>query len=199
MCTGRATSCSNTVRRHVAATNRFECTGKFLWKSLSPQQSFVAATSQKKIKSDWICATFCGDKILLQRQRFSQKFSSTLQAICRYDVSHVSHQTEAVNNSKHEGIRMGPERSAKLSINCCCWRIFFIFFFWKNNRHFRGAISFGIVDIHHWFTWSVTFTIPFVTRPSLRFFLVFPFLVNSSPPTYTRRQPKEINFVFMAF
>ena len=48
MCTGRATSCSNTVRRHVAATNRFVCTGEFLWKSLSPQQNFVAATSRKK-------------------------------------------------------------------------------------------------------------------------------------------------------
>ena len=48
MCTGRATSCSNKVRRHVAATNRFVCTGEFLWKSLSPQQNFVAATSRKK-------------------------------------------------------------------------------------------------------------------------------------------------------
>ena len=45
MCTGRATSCSNKVRRHVAATNS---TGEFLWKSLSPKQNFVAATSGKK-------------------------------------------------------------------------------------------------------------------------------------------------------
>ena len=48
MCTGRATSCSNKVRRHVAATNSFVCTGEFLWKSLSPKQNFVAATSRKK-------------------------------------------------------------------------------------------------------------------------------------------------------
>ena len=48
MCTGRATSCSNKVRRHVAATNSFVCTGEFLWKSLSPKQNFVAATSGKK-------------------------------------------------------------------------------------------------------------------------------------------------------
>ena len=41
-----ATSCSHKVRRHVAATNRFVCTGEFLWKSLSPQQNFVAATSR---------------------------------------------------------------------------------------------------------------------------------------------------------
>ena len=48
MCTGRATSCSNKVRWHVAATNCFVCTGEFLWKSLSPQQNFVAATRRKK-------------------------------------------------------------------------------------------------------------------------------------------------------
>ena len=48
MCTGRATSCSNKVRRHVATTNSFVCTGEFLWKSLSPKQNFVAATSRKK-------------------------------------------------------------------------------------------------------------------------------------------------------
>ena len=48
MWTGGATSCSNTVRRHVAATNRFMCTGEFLWKSLSPQRNFVTATSHKK-------------------------------------------------------------------------------------------------------------------------------------------------------
>ena len=48
-CTGRATSCSNKVRRRVAATNRFVCIGEFLCGiSLSPQQNFVAATSRKK-------------------------------------------------------------------------------------------------------------------------------------------------------
>ena len=30
MCTDRATSCSNKVRRRVAATNRFVCTREFL-------------------------------------------------------------------------------------------------------------------------------------------------------------------------
>ena len=75
MCTGRATSCSNTVRRHVAATNRFVCTGEFLWKFVSTTEFYYCNKSQK-IKSDWICATCCGDKILLQRQRFSQKFST---------------------------------------------------------------------------------------------------------------------------
>ena len=193
MCKGRATSCSNTVRQHVAATNRFECTGEFLWKSLSPQQSFVAATSQKKIKSDWICATFCGDKILLQRQRFSQKFSSTLQAICRYDVSHVSHQTEAVNNSKHEGIRMGPERSAKLSINCCCWRIFFIFFSEKIIVTFEGPLvlelSTFIIGLHeayhfhHTFRYPTLFTLFFCLSLPRRFFAAY---IYKAPSTRRR-------------
>ena len=39
------TSCSNTVRQQVAATNRFVCTGEFLWKSLLLQQNFVTTTS----------------------------------------------------------------------------------------------------------------------------------------------------------
>ena len=43
-----ATSCSNTLQRHVAATNRFVCAGQFLWKSLSPQHNFVTTTSRKK-------------------------------------------------------------------------------------------------------------------------------------------------------
>ena len=43
--TGLATSCSNMLRRHIAATNHFVCTREFLWKSLSPQQNFLAITS----------------------------------------------------------------------------------------------------------------------------------------------------------
>ena len=84
--TGRATSCSNKVRRHVAATNSFVCTGEFLGKSLSLQRKCRCNKSQK-IKSGWICVTCCGDKILLQRQRSSQKLSSTREAICLCDMS----------------------------------------------------------------------------------------------------------------
>ena len=46
MCRGPSTSCTNTLRRHVATTNRLVCTGEFLRKSFSLQQSFVAATSR---------------------------------------------------------------------------------------------------------------------------------------------------------
>ena len=48
VCTGRVNSCSNTLGLHVAATNRFACTGEFVWKSLSLQQNFDVATSRKK-------------------------------------------------------------------------------------------------------------------------------------------------------
>ena len=51
MCTGPATSCSNKLRRHVAATTRFMCAGEFWWKSLSLQQSFVAATSSTRLQN----------------------------------------------------------------------------------------------------------------------------------------------------
>ena len=79
-----ATSCSNMLRRHIA-TNRFVCTGEVLWKSLPLQQNFVAACNKShKFCQIWFFATCCCDKILLQRQRFSQNFSSTHEAICPF-------------------------------------------------------------------------------------------------------------------
>ena len=60
MCTGRVTSCSNTVRQHVTVTNCFVCTGEFLWKSLLLQQVTLN-----------LCNLLLW-QILLQRQRFSQ-------------------------------------------------------------------------------------------------------------------------------
>ena len=68
MFTGRAISCSNTVRRHIVATNRFVCTGEFLSKPLSPQQNFVAVTSRKKsnrtefVRLVAVTKFCCGDK-----------------------------------------------------------------------------------------------------------------------------------------
>ena len=49
------------IRRHVAGTNRFVCTGEFLWKSLSLQQN-LSPQQVAQIQSDLI---FCD---LLQRQ-----------------------------------------------------------------------------------------------------------------------------------
>ena len=47
---------------------------------------FCCCNKSQKIKSNWICATCCGDKILLEQQIFT-KFSSTHEAICRCNVS----------------------------------------------------------------------------------------------------------------
>ena len=43
--TGLATSCCNMLWQHIMETNHFVCTGEILWKNLSLQQNFVAATS----------------------------------------------------------------------------------------------------------------------------------------------------------
>ena len=75
------------LMRHVAATNRFECTENFFWKSLSLQQNIVAAISRTNSVWFYFFLACCSEIILLRRQRFSQKFSSTLTAICCCDVS----------------------------------------------------------------------------------------------------------------
>ena len=66
LCTGPATSCSNTLRRHVAATSRFVCTGEFcknlrLCNRIFSQQQVAQILSDyhiqrltgKDIKQDW--------------------------------------------------------------------------------------------------------------------------------------------------
>ena len=40
----------------------------------------------QKLKSDSICAICCGNKILLQRQRFLQKSSTTQEVVCLCDT-----------------------------------------------------------------------------------------------------------------
>ena len=92
-CKPAIASCRNMLRRHLAATNRFECTGEILWKSLSLQQNFVAATSHTKFCLIWFFATCCCDKILLQK---IQKFSTTHEPICHCDVSCCSNLSPSV-------------------------------------------------------------------------------------------------------
>ena len=79
------------LQQHVAATRRSDKSLRVYWKmfvkiSVSATE-FCRSNLLQKIKSDRICATCRGDKILLQRQRFSPNFSSTHEAICRCDVS----------------------------------------------------------------------------------------------------------------
>ena len=84
--TDRATSCSNTVRRHVATTNRFVCTGEF-WENLCLRNGIL---SLQQVAKNQIRLNLCD---LLRRQNsvaatnIFSKFSSTHEAICRCDVS----------------------------------------------------------------------------------------------------------------
>ena len=87
VCTGRVNSCSNTLGLHVAATNRFACTGEFVWKSLSLQQNFDVATSRKKSNQTefvrFVAATkfFCSHKDLQKNSPVhSERF---VAATCR--------------------------------------------------------------------------------------------------------------------
>ena len=90
--------------QHVVATNRFESSGEFLWKSLSLQQNLVAAKSRTNSVWFYFFLTCCSDKILLRRQRFSQKFSSALEAICCCDVSPHRVAATCRPNCTHEVI-----------------------------------------------------------------------------------------------
>ena len=85
-----ATSCSNTLQRHVAATNPLVWTEKFLWKSLSLQQNFVAATCCKKSNQTefvrLVAATkfYCRDKDFHQISPVHTK--RFVAAICRRNM-----------------------------------------------------------------------------------------------------------------
>ena len=77
------TCLGNTMQRQIAPR-----TGEFLRKSLFLQQNLVVATGRKKKSNQTEFVRLAATtKILLQIQRFSQKFSSTNEAICHSDVS----------------------------------------------------------------------------------------------------------------
>ena len=71
------TSCRNMLRRHIAATNRFVCTGEFLWQSLSLQQNFIAATCCKKSNQTGFVLLIAATKLYCRDKDFHKKFSCT--------------------------------------------------------------------------------------------------------------------------
>ena len=87
-----ATSCKNTswqqiipcvqVGRIVVATYRSDKSLHMSWRIFA--KTFVSMLLHKlqKIKSDWICVTCYSNKILLQWQRGSQKYTSIHNVIC---------------------------------------------------------------------------------------------------------------------
>ena len=95
-------------RRHVAATNRFVCTGEFLWKSLSPQQNFVAVACRKKIKSDRI---FCDKFSVAEKKIFTKILQYIQEAICRLDVSSQRVAATSRRTSQIEWF---------VAATCCC-------------------------------------------------------------------------------
>ena len=82
----------NKLQQHVATTRRSDKSLHLYWRILvkifvSAYDEFCHSNKLQKIKFDRICATCCGEKILLQRQRFLQNFSSTHKGICHCNVS----------------------------------------------------------------------------------------------------------------
>ena len=114
MCTDRATSCSNTVRRHVAATNHSVCTGESLWKSLSPQRNFVAATSHKKTNQTesvrLVAATkfCCSDKHFLKILQYTRSDLS-LRRVASPCCCNLSPSVYRSLNSRSNFIWCGPK------------------------------------------------------------------------------------------
>ena len=89
-CKGRYTL-GDKLQQHVAATHCSEKSLRVYWKicvKISvPATEVCCSNMLQKIKSDRICATCRGDKILLKRQRVSPNFSSRHEVICCCDVS----------------------------------------------------------------------------------------------------------------
>ena len=82
----------NKLQQHVTTTRRSDKSLRVYWRIfvkiiISAYHEFCRSNMLQKIKLDRICATWRGNKILLQRQRFLQNFSSTHKAICHCDVS----------------------------------------------------------------------------------------------------------------
>ena len=79
------------LQQHVAATRCSDKSLRVYWRIFV--KIFVAATEfcrhnkSHRFSLIWFFATCCRDKILSRRLRFSQKFSSTHEAICHCDVS----------------------------------------------------------------------------------------------------------------
>ena len=70
------------LQRHVAS-----CILENFCENLCRCNRICRHNKSRRFSLIWFFATCCSDKILLRRQRFSQKFSSTHEAICRCDVS----------------------------------------------------------------------------------------------------------------
>ena len=71
LCTGPAKSCSNTLPRQIISC---VLKSKFLWKSLSLEQNFVAATSRKKSNDTEFVQLVAGTKLCFRDKDFHKNY-----------------------------------------------------------------------------------------------------------------------------
>ena len=93
-CSDVATSCSNTSRRQITSCERrlvaasrgsdksLRVYGRVFVKIFVSATGFCSRNKAHKFCLIWFSVTCCGDKIMLQRRRFSQNSSSRHEAIC---------------------------------------------------------------------------------------------------------------------
>ena len=76
------------LQQDVAATRQIaSCVLENFCENLCRCNRICRRNKSHRFSLIWFFATCCSDKILLRRQRFSQKFSGTHEAICRCNVS----------------------------------------------------------------------------------------------------------------
>ena len=81
-----ATCCDGTSQQQITS-----CVLEYFCKNLCSATEFCRSNMLQKIKSDRICVTCCGNKILLQRQRFFHKISPVhtkwfVSMMCRHNM-----------------------------------------------------------------------------------------------------------------
>ena len=79
--------------QHVTATNRFVCTGEFLWKSLSLQQNFVTATCRKKSNQTEFVRLLALIKFCCRDKDFTKFLQYTRSDLSPQHVASTSCQT----------------------------------------------------------------------------------------------------------
>ena len=85
ICTGQEISCWNKLRD--SRSNKLLCVNWRIFVKIFVSATEFYCNKSHKFSLIRFCETCCGDKILLKRQRFSQKFSSTNKENCLCNVS----------------------------------------------------------------------------------------------------------------
>ena len=84
VCTGQEISCLN--KWHDSCSDKLLCVIRRIFVKIFVSATEFYCNKSHKFSPIRFCETCCSDKILLRRQRFSQKFSSTNKENCLCDV-----------------------------------------------------------------------------------------------------------------